>query len=168
MPTETIDTTPIANPSDHAFNRDTMPLYLFSFGAYGSTLVYVWGCHTLSDALEAAAEWLKEHEPGHFVTFSEADYEEAARDIDAPHDWKEDDEWASRVWERAEVDHTSTESGYLASWEWHVREVTDADEVAHVQWRSREGNDADEGDYCTGQYRYAFDPDAGPADCASE
>jgi len=156
------DTTPIANPSDHGFSRDTMPLYLFSFGAYGCTHVYAWGCHTFEDAFNAACEWLRDNAPGVFVTFSEADYAEAARDIGAPEDWNEpgNEEWAYEVMERAEVDHTYTESGYLASWEWYGGEVHDPAVVARVQWRSREGTDEDMGDYWTSE------PDHGPVDCA--
>jgi hypothetical protein len=125
----------IVNPSDYNFNRDTMPLYLFSFGAYGDTRVYAWGCHSLEDALEAAAEWLKDNAPG---VFHEPDYAEAASEIGAPEDWDSDDnmdEWGARVQEAAEVDLTYTESGYFASWEWHVSEILDADEVASVRSR---------------------------------
>lgn len=149
------DSTPIANAGDHDFKGARTALYLFQFGAYGTTFVYAWGCHTLDDALEAAAEWLKENEPGHFVTFSEADYEEAARDIGAPADWRDSeasgpggDQWRYAVAQRAEVDHTYTESGYLASWEWYVNEIHDVDEVATVRYRSRYecGIGEDEGD----------------------
>jgi hypothetical protein len=159
------DTTPIANASDHGFNRTPMPLYLFWFGAYGEHACYAWGCHSLEDALEEAAGWLHDNHPGMFVTFSDADYAEAAADIGAPEDWKEDDEWASKVWERTEVDHTSTESGYLASWEWSMCEVTDPAEVEHVLWRSREGADDDGDDFCIRQGAYTMDPDQGPEDC---
>jgi hypothetical protein len=166
MPVRDIDTTPIANPHDHAFNRDTMPLYLFSFGAYGSVNVFAWGCHSLDDALEAAAEWCAKHAPG---VFTDPDYDDAANDIEAPEDWRDDPEgWGEKVRERAETDMTYTESGWILSYEWHVYEVSDADDIAYVQWRSREGNDADEGDYCIGQYRYSFDPCEGPADCTGE
>jgi len=124
---------PFANPGDYNFNRDTMPLYLFQFGAYGDTRVYAWGCHSLDDALEAAAEWLRDNAPGHFVG---VDYAEAAADVGAPADWDSEDnvdEWGERVREAAEVDLTYTESGHLAAWEWAVSEVTDADTVAAVR-----------------------------------
>lgn len=72
--------------------------YLFQFGAYGSTWLLVWGT-SIESALESAAEWLREHEPGHFV------------DVDS-------DE---------EPDVTYTESGWLLSYEWWVSEVTRSD-----------------------------------------
>jgi hypothetical protein len=124
---------PIANPSDYNFSRDTMPLFLFQFGAYGDTQVYAWGCHSLQDALEAAAEWLRDNAPG---LFHEVDYAGAAADVGAPPDWDSDenvDLWSERVWEAAEVDLIYTESGYLASWEWFVSEVTDAATVAAIR-----------------------------------
>ena len=124
---------PVANPSDYNFNRDTMPLFLFQFGAYGYTQVYAWGCHSLEDALEAAAEWLRYNAPG---LFHEVDYAGAAEDIGAPTDWDSEghvDQWGERVREAAEADLTYTESGHLASWEWTVSEVTDADTVAAIR-----------------------------------
>lgn len=124
---------PVVNPTDYNFSRDTMPLYLFQFGAYGDTRVYAWGCHALEDALEAAAVWLRDNAPG---VFHEVDYAGAAEDVGAPKDWDSADNvdrWGERVREAAEVDMTYTESGYLASWEWTVSEVTDADTVAAIR-----------------------------------
>jgi hypothetical protein len=124
---------PVANPTDYNFSRDTMPLYLFQFGAYGDTRVYAWGCSGLEDALEAAAVWLRDNAPG---VFHEVDYAGAAADVGAPEDWDSADNvdrWGERVQEAAEVDMTYTEVGYLASWEWSVSEVTDADTVAAIR-----------------------------------
>jgi hypothetical protein len=134
---------PIANPSERDYHMEYGKLYLFQFGAYGTAYVYAWGNDGLDDALEEAAAWLKEHGPG---LFHEPDYADAANDIEAPEGWADDEEWACKVQERAETDLTYTESGYLASWEWYVNEVTDADEVEHVRWRSLEGADEDEYD----------------------
>lgn len=153
-----LDTTPIANASDHDFKGDLTTLYLFQFGAYGTQYVYAWGNDGFDDALEEVAAWLADNAPGHFVTFEDSDYTEAADDIGAPSDWEEDDDWRDQVRERAEVDHTYTESGYLASWEWYVNDVTDPSVVAYIRWRSQEGADADE-PYCW------TDPDT--ADCSA-
>jgi hypothetical protein len=137
--TYTPHNTPIANPSDHnSYSKRT--LYRFQFGAYGTDYVYAWACHTLDDALEAAAEWLEEHKPGHF---SEPDYDDSARELGAPDDWRTDEEWAGKVAEHAETDHTYTESGYLLSWEWTVDEVHDADEWGYVVVRSMMESDDD-------------------------
>lgn len=156
-----LDTTPIANASDHAFRGDRTTLYLFQFGAYGTQYVYAWGNDGFEDALEEAAGWLADNAPGHFVTFEDSDYTEAADDIGAPDDWKEDDAWREQVYERAECDHTYTESGYLASWEWAANSVKDPSVVAYIRWRSQEGTDPDEPSY------WEAEPDAGAADCSA-
>ena len=122
---------PVANPCDYNFNHDTMPLFLFRFGAY--TWVYAWGCDGLEDALEAAARWLRDNAPG---LFHEVDYAGAAVDIGAPADWDSEEnryEWGDRVIEAAEVDTIYTESGHLALWEWSVSEVAEADTVAAIR-----------------------------------
>ena len=149
MPSFNPTNTPIANPSDAGSYGGArggargQSLYRFHFGAYGARVVYAWDCHTMSDALEAAAEWCREHAPG---VFTEPDYDGAAADIGAPEDWRDDPEWADKVRDRAEVDLTYTESGYIASWEWSVTEVTDADEYAYVYARSRMESDAESPD----------------------
>lgn len=92
--------TAIANPLDvprgrHA--RETS-LFVFRFGAYGDTKVAVWEAPDhIDSALEKAAEWLSDYAPG---IFTEVNSEED------------------------EVDMTYTESGYIASYEWHVDEIT--------------------------------------------
>lgn len=100
-----------------ATERDWDPgphhVWLFSFGAYGNTHIAVDG-HTLDDALEIAAEVLKEVAPG---LFTEPEYPEGIGDID------DDEEEKWRAIEEAERDLTCTESGYLASWEWTVTEL---------------------------------------------
>jgi hypothetical protein len=161
MSFQCLDTTPIANASDHDFKGDRTRLYLFQFGAYGTTFVYVWGNDGFDDALEEAAGWLADNAPGHFVTFEERDYQEAADDLGYPADWAEDSDMSGRVAERAEVDHTYTESGYLASWEWSANEVNDPAVVAYIRWRSQEGADADEPSY------WEAEPDAGAPDCSA-
>jgi hypothetical protein len=186
-------------------------VWRFSFGAYGGTTVYVLtDREALEDALETAAEWLKDNAPG---VFTEPDYEDAARDVKAPGAvrwasrysyvkvrfaagyslsvpidrlsskrrvrgkaplstlrprrvtvnggtpgaWKEEgatmrDEYGRErdacdlVTERAETDHTYTESGYLASWEWTVDELPAGPERDAVLREWLRTNDADECD----------------------
>jgi hypothetical protein len=132
-----VDGTPIVNPLDvDAYSTHT--LYRFSFG---SVDVLAWACHTLDDALEEAADWLRDNAPG---VFSEPDYEDAATELGAPEDWREDDEWCERVRDAAETDHTYTEAGWLLSWEWHVSDVTDADEFSRAETACRDWIEADD------------------------
>ena len=115
-----------ANPDETTF---TGAHFIFHFGAYGDTEVCViQRPDHFDDALEIAAEWLKENEPGHF---SEPDYESAAREcgidlaqytggmIDI---FDRDEALAESIQQSAETDHTYTESGWLLSWEWTVDE----------------------------------------------
>lgn len=103
-----------ANPDETTFVGS---LFVFRFGAYGETEVAVYqrpGC--LDDALETAAEWLKDNAPGHFV---EPEYPEGLRTSG---------ELTNAEFEacaECEEDLTYTESGWLASWEWTVDEIED-------------------------------------------
>lgn len=94
---------PIANPDDRDWTKTA---YRFQFGAYGRVVVDVH--HSgLEDALEEAAEWLSEHNPGIFTQYDELD-----------------DESKAHYMESGEViDHTYTEHGFIPSWEWHVSEI---------------------------------------------
>jgi hypothetical protein len=99
-------------------------LFRFWFGVYGSTVLYVWEDRdSPDDALETAAAYLADHAPG---IFSPPEYSTAAIEIGAPPDWEDRDDsedWADRISEAAEVDHTYTESGYLLSWEWGFDQI---------------------------------------------
>lgn len=104
-----------ANPDETVFVGS---LFTFHFGAYGDTEVCVYQRPDhLDDALETAADWLKDNAPG---LFTEPDYngarEERACEC-AGTDTVCDDCAA-----HAEVDLNYTESGWLASWEWSVGE----------------------------------------------
>lgn len=97
-------------------------LYQFQFGAYGDTSVYAWG-RSVEDALEAAAEWLREESPD---SFTDPEYEEAAAELGAPEDWNtEGSPWAEKVRAAAEADLTYTEAGFIHSAEWYVSDITD-------------------------------------------
>lgn len=87
-----------------ALRAPSITLWNFKFGAYAETNVYVWGM-SLTDALEEAASWLAENEPGHFFDLEEGE---------------------------DEYDLTYTESGYLISDEWGVDEVNDEEIYAEV------------------------------------
>ncbi len=95
--------------------------WLFSFGGCGTTYVVAFG--TLEDALENAAALLPK---GYFV---EPDYDAAASDCGQPLGA----EPSEAAIEAAEADLTYTESGWLASWEWHVDIVTPEQVLAFVR-----------------------------------
>jgi hypothetical protein len=90
----------IVNPTE-AYGSSLGSAFRFSFGAYGWTVLWVFG-NSEEAALEEAAEWLSEHEPGVFTDPEEC--AEMAVDGEVP-------------------DHTYTEHGYIPSWEWCVNEV---------------------------------------------
>jgi len=90
-------------------------LWVFQFGAVGTTRVIVWG-HQLADALEFAAEYLKDQ--GWVGYFDDEQIEEAYKEA------KEEGLSDYEAQEQATTDMTYTESGYIPSWEWHVSEIT--------------------------------------------
>lgn len=97
-------------------------VFMFQFGAYGTTHVLAYG--SLDDALEEAAGVLRERAPGHFV------------DVELPDGYAamdEDEQDAAR--NEAEADLTYTESGYLASWEWYLVEMHSAAELLAYVYR---------------------------------
>ncbi len=101
-----------ANPDETTF---TGAYFMFSFGAYGDTKVCViQRPDHLDDALETAAEWLAEN--GHKGLFSEPDYERCPLCVESEAGPCES------CCDEAETDHTYTESGWLLSWEWTVKE----------------------------------------------
>jgi len=91
---------------------------LFAFGAYGSTFVLAYG-YGLESRLEEAAEWLREHEPGHFVDdeYMAELYSEAVTEAGDPEPGTSEHDEATQA---AETDLTYTESGWLPSWEWTI------------------------------------------------
>ena len=94
----------------------------FQFGAYGTKHVFVWAgpAHRgIEDALEEAASWLADNAPGMFT------------DVGSEED---------------EVDMTYTESGWLASWEWHVHELHAGDDLYAQVWEASVDHLATEGD----------------------
>lgn len=90
---------------------------VLTFGAYHSTLVLAFG--HVEDALEDAASWLADNEPGHFATdaVNETYNETYAERIKAGDDEETAIEAAR---EESEEDCTYTESGWLNSWEWGI------------------------------------------------
>ncbi len=97
-------------------------LYRFFFGAYGDYAVMVWA-YSVEDALEEAADYLKEHAPGLLVNDAELKelFEEAKGEIEGFD--PEDDDMVRQAWEAATEDLTYTESGHIASYEWFVNDV---------------------------------------------
>lgn len=104
------------NPSDRngTFSNE-QGIYDLRFGAYADVRVSVHAA-SADDALELAAEWLAEHEPGHFI---EPDYAAAAKELGLA--WPTDNEQEGEaIQSAAEADLTYTESGWLAQLEWTV------------------------------------------------
>ena len=107
----------IANPEDGPHNEDGNVPFLFWFtpgGGFGSNhpAVAVWARSDHWDtAFELAQDWAAEHCPGIFVTFTEADYREAAEDLGIEWPGVEAlsgciDDTASQILEHAEADHS--------------------------------------------------------------
>jgi hypothetical protein len=116
--------------TSNAWNADR-GIFIFHFGAYGDTHVLAFG--SLEDALEDAAETLKEVAPG---CFTDPDYADALSDAIAEGTYPEGTTLESlyenddyTVIESAETDLTYTESGHIASWEWTVSELDSLDEI---------------------------------------
>ena len=116
------------------FSQRYTNLYLFQFGAVGTTWLLVWDDDAggFEGSLEEAASWLAEHAPGHITDESEL-WElmrEAAEEkgLSLPKDPKKSDvDWNESPWtevsENATADMTYTESGYLTSYEWSGSDV---------------------------------------------
>ena len=103
--------------------------FLFSFGAYGSTMCLVHApADHVNDALEDAAEWLKEAAPGMFC--DDQIYEAYREALNGREPGECSDEECDAAREYAEQDCTYTESGWLPSYEWHVDTVTRRDLLA--------------------------------------
>lgn len=109
-------TTPVANP----FDRDVWKnVYVFQFGAFATTKVIVFA-NSVDDGIEVAAEWLDENGLAGF--FVQPDYKDAAEELGFAVDTEDCDEIA-QIHERAEIDLTYTEAGYLLSYEWYLTEL---------------------------------------------
>ena len=103
----------VANPHEKQWTNNKFVLW---FGAYGATHILAYG--QLEEALEAAAEYCVEQ--GWFGLVTPHD-SKAAKEMFA--DARDElgpvaDE--SEVFEHAMIDHTYTESGVIASWEWGI------------------------------------------------
>jgi len=118
---------PIANGCDY----EDKCLFLFHFGAYGWTKLYVWADH-LEDAFEVATEWLDDNAPGLLTSFDLEDYKRTADELDLK--WQDhwpdfEDERFCKVAETTEADHTpightTLKNGtHIPSWEWTADEV---------------------------------------------
>jgi len=134
---------PVANPDEF---EDDKKLYLFTFGAYGWTKVYVWADHD-ENAFEIAVEWIDDNAPGHLTDVTEDDLKRSAEDLGVEWqpswpDW--DDAAFAHVVQNAEADltqvaHTTLKHGqYLHSWEWTFDEVTDPAEYERIAEESAE------------------------------
>jgi hypothetical protein len=127
-----------------ALDAPRVGLWHFTFGAYGSTHVFVWAgpAHrALDDALEEAASWLADNAPGHLSTDEEMQelYDEAREELG-------DDADEDEIREQAEADMTYTESGYLTSYEWFVNELDSGDPLYAEVWEASIDELAEQGD----------------------
>lgn len=114
----------IANPSDRSWSRTS---FLFAFGAIGTTYVLAYGSD-LDSCLEAAAEWVAEHAPGHIMPVWGPEHTELVRQaclasgLEYPPpdgaDYGAEGYYLAQA--MAETDLTYTESGYLTSYEWFI------------------------------------------------
>ena len=122
-------------------------LWVFQFGAVGTTNLLVWA-RSLEEGLEEAAGWLEEFAPGHFMDdeYMKERYDEARAELGPDAD--EDD-----VAQKAEADLTYTESGYLTSYEWWANEADGALEEA--------GTYASRALYAAAYYSYDLVSDSG-------
>jgi hypothetical protein len=111
----------LVNPTDYnTYMRNSV--FAFAFGAYGWTKLIVWEASDhIDDALEVAGEWLAEHAPG--ILTSEEEIGVLVREA------QEEDPSASEedAFQTATQDMTYTESGWIPSWEWSMREFNSGD-----------------------------------------
>lgn len=111
----------LANPDDHPGRWNKTGAFCIQFGAYACTMFLVWA-GSFDDALEIAAEAAKE--AGFDGLFTEPDYADAAKELELDPE-TEDEDGQEKIREHAETDLTYTESGWIASYEWHGHEVTE-------------------------------------------
>jgi hypothetical protein len=118
-----------SGPLNERVTADSDRFVVFAFGAYGATYVAVPYENTrpgvsIEDALEEAASKLLDVAPGMFTDLEmDATRDEMLADgelTEEQHADRDSDEVQDMVHERASVDMTYTESGYIASWEWTI------------------------------------------------
>lgn len=125
-------------------------LFWFQFGGpYATMNVFVWKGPGigLNSALEEAAAWLAENNPGRLTSEEEMTelYRKAAEEMGISwpiEDW--DDPRVEQMRESVEADMTYTESGWLTSYEWYV--LHPGDELFAEVWEATIDHLAGEGD----------------------
>jgi hypothetical protein len=117
----------VANPADWGDD-----LYIFQFGACGTTWVAVWARRDcIEDALEIAAGWLLANAPGYLTSFGDAIKEAIAefeRQAGRAPDLNNDVD-CERLYELQDQDCTYTDSGYLVSHEWYVNDASERERL---------------------------------------
>ena len=99
-----------------------------------------WG-DSLMQALETTTWWIVDNVPDQFLVTVDLDLNEAAEDIDAPANWRDNKHWHARVVKAAESDLTSTEAGYVdPGWQGH--EVADPAALLHGQLQPEDWDSA--------------------------
>ena len=110
----------LVNPSDREWSIHNFVLW---FGSCGTTYLRVWSSG-IEGALEAAAEWLTENDPGHLTKHNSEELQELLaeeykdRGIN-PDDPISEEEFQS-IFDAATVDLTYTEAGWITSYEWGI------------------------------------------------
>lgn len=115
--------TVMINPTERTWHDHSFVLW---FGAYGWTRLHVYAS-SIEHALEECGAWLAEHAPGLITKPGSDEYNDLMREAceESNLAWPvpdgiEDLEPYWRAEESALTDHTRTESGWIASWEWGI------------------------------------------------
>ena len=121
----------LANPDEVESGEE---IWCVTFGAYGSTHIYVWA-PSLEKAFETAVEYLDdEKQCGHFTFLGSGDYEREARRLGRSWDPSDPDmdvveavevDLTPVGWTTLECERALGRSAFIPSWEWTAREVWD-------------------------------------------
>ncbi len=110
----------IVNPADRDTSRYSRTRrYVLWFGACGPTYIMCWA-RSLEAALETCADWLADNAPGLIMAHDSADLNELYAEARHEMGLSDDDPDTDDVYERATVDLTHTDSGYIPSDEWGI------------------------------------------------
>lgn len=117
------------NPTERTFHSSRFDgsshEFVLWFGAYGTTRLHVYA-RGLEDALETCAAWLADHAPGHIMAMGSDEHTDLCKEAfeDAGIPWTGEIDWNDHAQDQAiqsaEADLTSTESGFLTSYEWGI------------------------------------------------
>jgi len=115
------------NPNERRWHggRKAPRAFVLWFGGCGATYLHCFA-DGLEDALERCAAWLVDFAPGHIMGLGSDEHTDLCKEAfeDAGLTWTGEIDWSdakqSDAIQSAEADFTSTESGYLTSYEWGI------------------------------------------------